>query len=63
MYQWASEPCRFPLTAVPRNPGPIRALLKAPKATRRISEEALATLLAVSSKKFLLIEDQGVITP
>ena len=37
---------------MPRNPVPTRSLLQAPKTTRGISEEAVATLLAVIKQSF-----------
>ena len=46
LYRWASEPCRSSVTGIPRNPVPARALLKAPKTTRGLSEEQLALVLA-----------------
>ena len=52
LYRWASEASRSPVTGVPRNPVPTRSLLQAPKTTRGISEEAVATLLAVIRQAF-----------
>ena len=52
LYRWASEASRSPVTGVPRNPFPTRSLLQAPKTTRGISEEAVATLLAVIRQAF-----------
>jgi hypothetical protein len=50
LYRWASEPCRCPVTEVPRNLVPKRSLLQTPKTKRGISEKGLATLLAVNNK-------------
>ena len=52
LYRWASEASRSSVTGVPRNPVPTRSLLHAPKTTRGISEEAVATLLAVIRQAF-----------
>ena len=52
LYRWASEASRSPVTGVPRNPVPTRSLLQAPKTTRGISQEAVATLLAVIMQSF-----------
>ena len=52
LYRWASDPSRSAVTGVPRNPVPTRSLLQAPKTTRGISEEAVATLLGVIRQAF-----------
>ena len=46
LYRWASEPSRFSVTGVPRNPMPPRSLLHAPKTTRGLSDEQMGLLFA-----------------
>ena len=46
LYRWAAEPCRSPVTGVPRNPMPPRSMLMASKSTRPLSEEQFGLLMA-----------------
>ena len=50
LYRWAAEPCRSPVTGVPRNPMPPRSMLMASKSTRPLSEEQFGLLMATIAK-------------
>ena len=46
LYRWAAEPCRSPVTGVPRNPMPPRSMLMASKSTRPLTAEQFGLLMA-----------------
>jgi site-specific recombinase XerD len=50
LYRWAAEPCRSPVTGVPRNPMPPRSMLMASKSTRPLSQEQFGLLMAVITR-------------
>ena len=50
LYRWAAEPCRSPVTGVPRNPMPPRSMLMASKSTRPLTAEQFGLLMAAITR-------------